>query len=265
MWEAFKDWIFSIIQFFYNFCGDWGLAIIIITVIFRICVAPLMHQSAKSSYYMQKLQPEVAKIQQRYANDPIRQQQEMQKVMATAKSNPIMGCLPVFLQMPIFMALFQVLTYDMPAHIGDISSFTFYNIIPNLVLTPGSALSEGFGTFVPYLIVLLLFATLTFVPAIIMQWGNRNKPGNQFKQMLAISGGMSVMMLFIGWSSPAGVLLFWSTSSLIAVIQQRISQHLVRAKDEREQAEENAAPKKVKPSEIDVERKVKKPKPKKKR
>ena len=47
MWDVFKDWIFDVIQFFYNFCGDWGLAIIIITIIFRILVAPLMHKQAK--------------------------------------------------------------------------------------------------------------------------------------------------------------------------------------------------------------------------
>ena len=50
MWDIFKDWIFDIIQFFYNFCHDWGLAIIIVTIIFRIIVAPLMHKQAKLCY-----------------------------------------------------------------------------------------------------------------------------------------------------------------------------------------------------------------------
>ena len=56
MWDIFKDWIFDIIQFFYNFCHDWGLATIIVTIIFRIIVAPLMHKQAKSNYAMQKVQ-----------------------------------------------------------------------------------------------------------------------------------------------------------------------------------------------------------------
>ena len=54
MWDIFKDWIFDIIQFFYNFCHDWGLAIIIVTIIFRIIVAPLMHKQAKSNYAMRR-------------------------------------------------------------------------------------------------------------------------------------------------------------------------------------------------------------------
>ena len=57
MWDAFKNWIFDVIQFFYNFCGDWGLAIIIVTVIFRLLISPLMHKQTKSSFQMQKVQP----------------------------------------------------------------------------------------------------------------------------------------------------------------------------------------------------------------
>ena len=57
MWEVFKNWIFDIIQFFFGFCQDWGLAIIIVTIIFRVLISPLMHKQTKSSYQMQKVQP----------------------------------------------------------------------------------------------------------------------------------------------------------------------------------------------------------------
>ena len=80
MWEYFKDLIFSIIEFFYNMCGDWGLAIIIVTIIFRILISPLMHKQTKSSYQMQKVQPLIQEIQRKYSNDPTRMQQEMQKL-----------------------------------------------------------------------------------------------------------------------------------------------------------------------------------------
>lgn len=52
MWDVFKDWIFDVIQFFYNVCGDWGLAIIVVTVIFRVLISPLMHKQTKSTYGM---------------------------------------------------------------------------------------------------------------------------------------------------------------------------------------------------------------------
>ena len=103
MWDVFKDWIFNVIQFFYDFCGDWGLAIIIVTIIFRILVAPLMHKQAKSNFQMQKIQPQIQKIQEKYASDQPRMQQEMQRLYAEAKFNPLAGCLPMLLQMPIFI------------------------------------------------------------------------------------------------------------------------------------------------------------------
>ena len=118
MWEVFKNWIFDIIQFFFGFCQDWGLAIIIVTIIFRVLISPLMHKQTKSSYQMQKVQPLMQEIQAKYANDPQRMQEEMQKLYADAKFNPLAGCLPMLLQMPIFIALFQVLR-EMPNYLGS--------------------------------------------------------------------------------------------------------------------------------------------------
>ena len=82
MWDVFKDWIFDIIHFFYDFCGAWGLAIIIVTVIFRILISPLMHKQTKSSFQMQKVQPLMQELQRKYADDQPRLQEEMQKLYA---------------------------------------------------------------------------------------------------------------------------------------------------------------------------------------
>ncbi len=256
MWDIIKNWIFDVIQFFYNFCGDWGMAIIIVTVIFRIIVAPLMHKQAKSSYQMQKVQPLMQEIQRKYADDPMRQQQEMQKLYAEAKFNPLAGCLPMLLQMPIFVALFQVLNEMATRTEG--TSYEFYNLVPSLVTTPSQAFAEGFGTFVPYVILMIVFAGATFLPMILQQMNNKDSA--QRKQTMIISGVMSLFMLWISWGSPAGVLLFWGTSSLIGVAQQQISLRIMKKKDA-----EAAEMIEVKPIEVDVTRKVKKPRPKKKR
>ena len=256
MWDIIKNWIFDVIQFFYNFCGDWGMAIIIVTVIFRIIVAPLMHKQAKSSYQMQKVQPLMQEIQRKYADDPMRQQQEMQKLYAEAKFNPLAGCLPMLLQMPIFVALFQVLNEMATRTEG--TSYEFYNLVPSLVTTPSQAFAEGFGTFVPYVVLMIVFAGATFLPMILQQMNNKDSA--QRKQTMIISGVMSLFMLWISWGSPAGVLLFWGTSSLIGVAQQQISLRIMKKKDA-----EAAEMIEVKPIEVDVTRKVKKPRPKKKR
>ena len=82
MWEAFKDAIFFCIQFFYNFVSDWGLAIIIVTLILRLIMFPFMQKQIKSSYKMQQFQPRMREIQEKYANDQQRQAEELQKVYA---------------------------------------------------------------------------------------------------------------------------------------------------------------------------------------
>ena len=255
MWDAFKDAIFYCIEFFYNFVLDWGLAIIIVTLIFRLLLFPLMQKQIKSSYRMQKFSPRIQEIQKKYANDQQRQAQEMQKVYAEIGFNPITGCLPMLLQMPIFIALFQVLS-EMGTRTEGMN-YTFYNILPNLVASPATMWAQDFLAFLPYGILLLFFAGCTFLPAVLQQMGTNNPQKNQTMIMMAV---MTVMMLWIGWGSPAGVLLFWAASSIFGVGQQIISTQVFKRHD----AAEEAANETVKPIEVDVTRKAKKKRPAKK-
>lgn len=257
MWDAFKDLIFWCINSVYGFAGDWGMAILIVTLIFRVILMPLMRKQIKSSYQMQKVQPLMQEIQQKYADDQPRMQEEMQKLYAEAKFNPLAGCLPIFLQMPIFIALFQVLQ-EMGTRTQG-STYQFYHLVPDLTLTPASSLSQGFLTFLPYLILLLVFAGATFAPMILQQ---RNvADANQRRQTLIMSAFMTVFMLWIGWGSPAGVLLFWGVSSLFGVFQQQITMRALKDEDEKKEAEIVD----VKPVKVEVERKVKKKRPHKSR
>ena len=257
MWEAFKDFIFWIIQAFYNICGDWGLSIIIITLIFRAAITPLMYAQSKSSYNMRKIQPLIAQIKERFPDDVQRQNQETQKLYAEAKFNPLAGCIPMLIQMPIFIALFQVLR-EMSDRVGDTSNYVFYNLVPDLTLTPAGAFEISFTTFIPYLILLAIFALCTFIPTLLMQ--NQAQDPQQKKMTLIMVVVMSIMMIWIGWSSPAGVLLFWGASSLLAIAQQQISMRII----EKKQAQEEVPTYEL-PAEINVTRKVKKPRPTKKR
>lgn len=254
MWEAFKEIIFWTIDFFYQFSHDWGLAIILITIIFRLVLMPLMIKQTKSSFQMQKIQPLISEIQTKFKDDPVRLQEESQKLYAEAKFNPIAGCLPMIIQMPIFIALFQVLN-EMGERTSG-TSYEFYWLVPDLVMRPAEAFAIGFGTFIPYLILMIIFAFATFLPMILQQ---RNNTGQQRNQMMLMAAVMSVMMLFFSWNAPAGVLLFWGTSSVIALAQQQLTMRHLRKKDRI--AEETAE---AKPIEVEVTRKAKKPKPTKK-
>lgn len=256
MWDAFKDWIFSCIQFFSNFVGDWGLAIIIITVIFRLIVAPIMHKQIKSSFQMQKIQPLIKEVQTKFSNDPVRMNEEMQKLYAETKFNPLAGCLPMLLQMPIFLAMFQTLRELGGRQTG--TSYTFYGMVPDLTLTPSEMFSHGIAAFFPYLVLMLVFALATFLPMILQ---NIHNDSAQRNQMLIMGGIMTLMMLWISWGSPAGVLLFWGTSSVIGIFQNQITMRMMKKAEAAKEAEMID----VKPVKVNVERKQKKKRPTKKR
>lgn len=256
MWEAILGAVFQIFAFFEGIVGDWGLAIIVVTIIFRLILTPIMFKQSKSSFQMQKMQPLMNKVRETFADDPVRQSQEMQKIYADTKFNPLTGCLPMFIQIPIFLALFNVLR-DI-SHYTSETDFTFYNIVPDLLISPSTALASGFGAFLPYLILLLVFAGLTFLPVVLQQRQQQNNP--QGKQMMLMMGIMSIFMLFVGWGTPAGVLLFWGTSSIIAVIQSQGSMYILRKRDAEEEAQAE-----LKPIEVNVTRKVQKKRQSKKR
>lgn len=256
MWSAFKDLIFDCIAYLAGVVGDWGLAIIIITIIFRLIVSPIMYKQNKSMHQMQKIQPLIQDVQKRFEGDPVRMNEEMSKLYAETKFNPLAGCLPMLLQMPIFVAMFQTLR---EIGLRDIDAqLTFYNIVPSLTNTPSFAFTQGIGAFIPYVVLMLIFALATFLPMVLQ---NLKNDGPQRNQMLIMAAVMSVMMLWISWSSPAGVLLFWGTSSILGIAQQQVTSRILKKRD----AAAEAAMIDVKPVRVEVERKVKKQRPKKKR
>lgn len=262
MWEAFCGFIFWGMEALWGVVGDWGLAIILATLVLRLILFPLMQSQSKSSFKMQKLQPVIQDIQTRYADQPQKMQEELQKVYAETKFNPLAGCLPLILQMPIFIAMFQVLRDDGGQYIKqylDTTACGFYNILPDLTMSPSVALDSGFMTFLPYGIVLVLFALITFVPMLI----TTPKDSPQYSTTLIMGVVMSVMMLFIGWGSPAGVLLFWATSSIFALCQNLVNRHLLKKEDEAKEAAYVAAH--PEPVKVDVVRKQRKKRPSKKR
>jgi YidC/Oxa1 family membrane protein insertase len=252
VWAAFQDWIFDVINWFYEFVGDWGLAIIIVTIIFRLIITPLVVKQTKSNYAMQKLNPKMQEIRALYADDPQKQQQETQKLYSEAKFNPISGCLPIILQMPIFIALFQVLR-SLTERVDPGTVLTFYGILPDLSLSPQQAFNTGGLLYcIPYYITVALFAVSILVPMLL------NGQARD-KKTLIMSFVMVMFMAWIGVSSPAGVLLFWVASSIIGILTQQILMRKYKKEDEVKEAAE------VKPVKVNVARKEKKARPTKKR
>lgn len=218
--------IFRVLLEIYNTVGDWGLAIIILTILFRLLLWPLTVKQVKSTYEMQKVQPQIKAIQTKYADDKEKQQEELMKFYSEHKVNPFASCLPMLLQMPIFIALYGVLGAkgQMAAHLVGKEPGSFFFILPNIMKSASKVFATDPVGSIPYILILLLFGLSMWIPQLLM-------PGEKSQKM--IGAYMAVFMLFIGWNTPAGVLLYWDTSSLLGIGQQFITQRaLERSKSD---------------------------------
>lgn len=221
MWNAFKDIIFQFLQQIEGVVGDWGLAIIVLTVLVRLALMPLTIKQTRSMYEMQRVQPKIKELQQKYKDDKEKLQEETLKFYQDNKVNPFGGCLPMLLQMPLLIALYQVLggTAEHPGTLmsyltktGEVGRFFF--LVPDIAKTPGAMFAEqGILAAIPYILLVILFGLSVWLPQALM-------PGD--KQQKMIGAYMAVIMLWFGWTAPAGVLLYWDVSSLWGVAQQQI-------------------------------------------
>jgi YidC/Oxa1 family membrane protein insertase len=247
MWDWIINFLYACIAGLEGFVGDWGLAIVLFTVVIRLILLPLTFKQQKSMADMQVLSPMLQEMQTKYADDPQRLNEEMMKFYAEHKFNPLAGCLPMLIQMPVFFALFQVLREHVP------SGASFYDILPDLTMNAGAVFSaSGIVAAIPYVIFVALFGVLTFLPMYLQQNSN-----SMTKSMGLV---MTIMMLFVGWGSPAGVVLYWVTSSAWGVVQQQ----LIFKKKKHDVEVEQAAIAATKPVEVNVVRKAVKPRPRKK-
>ena len=204
MWDWFINFLTWVLASIQGIVGDWGLAVIILTVIIRLLLTPLMAHSTKSTARMQVMQPKLQEIQERYADDPERQAEELRKIYADMKFNPLGGCLPIFLQMPVFFGLFTV-ARQVPA------DACFFNILPSIAQSAQGVLdASGLQAAIPYILFDVLFGVLTFIPMIM----NVTTQSEQQRSQTMIMGGvMALMMLWFGWCVPAAVLLCSRRSS----------------------------------------------------
>jgi YidC/Oxa1 family membrane protein insertase len=243
IWQQFQQLIFQALLYLEGITHDWGMAIILLTLAIRIVLLPLTWKQTKSMVEMQRVQPKLKALQEKYKDDKEKLQEETLKFYSENKVNPFGGCLPLLLQFPVLIALYRVLggTTARPGIMmkylagPPVETASFYNILPNLVLSPKEVWALGdIKMFIPYILLVILFAVSIWLPQALM-------PGD--KQQKMIGGYMAIVMLYFGWISPAGVLLYWDVSSVFGVVQQQITMGIT--KRELAQRESDAAAEKL--------------------
>lgn len=190
MLDTFAEW----------FNGSYGIAILLLTIIVRTLILPLMIKQYNNTKAMQKLQPEMIKIREKYKDDPRKQQEEMMKLYQTHQVNPLAGCLPLLIQMPIFIALYN--SIYMNAAIRD---HTF------LGLQLGVAPSEGAWY---YYIIPIIAAITTFIQSKMMM---AQQPAvGPMKAMLLI---FPVLIFVMAINFAVALPLYWIYSNIYTIIQ----------------------------------------------
>ncbi|MFH1020419.1 MAG: membrane protein insertase YidC [Pseudomonadota bacterium] len=197
-----------LLNFFHGYVGNYGLAIILVTVLIKLLFWPVSQKGMKSMKTMQKLQPKMAKLREKFKDDKQLQQQEMIKLYQTYKVNPVGGCLPMVIQIPVFFALYKVLLQTI-----ELRHAPFFLWITDLAAP--DRLSVGFD--LPFLggipvLTLLMGATMFLQQKMTPATGD---PTQQKVMMF-----MPVIFTFMFLNFASGLVLYWFVNNLLSIGQQ---------------------------------------------
>ena len=233
IWSGASDLLLMILEFFYGLTNSFGMAIVLLTVAVRIALYPLNQKQMTSMQQMQKIQPRLKVLQEKYANDKEKLNQETMRLYKENKVNPAAGCLPLLVQLPILILLFNVLrTYDFAgtSFMGIIlgssttaglaqavgvaadptGNYGLMSVLTGILQNP-SGLTNA-GLYIGNLILLIGISFLT--------WAQQKLSSGSNPQMAMMNTIMPFFMGFICLSMPGGVMLYWGLSSLMGVAQQ---------------------------------------------
>lgn len=225
IWQAITGFIGLILQTIYSLIGNYGVSIIIFTILMRILLFPFSVSQRKNMEQNKLLQPKIKELQAKYKNDPQTLQQKQMELFKEHNFNPLAGCLPLLIQMPIIFALFSVLRNAgefMPAEAINqsflwlpnmIDPDTLANIIPNLELAkslPGL-----------WPIIAALFTWLSMRQTQNNQQLSQDADGPKMPNMSMMTILFPAMILFFGISYSAGLIVYWAVSNIIQFIQEK--------------------------------------------
>jgi YidC/Oxa1 family membrane protein insertase len=186
----------------YKLIPNYGVVIIIVSALSRILFYPMTRSSMRSMQAMQKLQPEMERIRKKYKDDPQQLNQQVMNLYKKHKVNPVGGCLPMLLQMPVFIALYTVLANSVELRHAD-----FVGWIHDLSAPDTLFRLNGFE-----------FHVLPILMAASMFWQQKLTPTDP--RQAALTYIMPLMMLFFFYGFPSGLALYWTVTNLLSVAQQ---------------------------------------------
>jgi len=199
IWGQFSKGLLDILYFFYGFTHNYGIAIILLTLLIYGILSPLTIKQFTSMHKMQIIQPEVQALQKKFKGDPKQMQVEMMKLYRKHKVNPMSGCFPLLIQMPIIFILYRAL-------IG-------FNFSEN----PSFLWIKNLGE--PNIPLLIALGVTMFLQQRITQKTQVQSAGQQ-QGLAKMMQFFPIFIIVMLWSLPSGVMLYWFTSTLFSIFQQ---------------------------------------------
>lgn len=226
-----NDLLGNILRIMYDIVQNYGIAIILFTIFVKLLLLPLTIKQTKSTKAMQDIQPKLQEIQTKYKDKPEKQQQEIMKLYKEADINPIAGCLPFFIQMPILIGLFSVLRE--PWNYGIFESQAAYQAADTSFLFLSNLTEAGnFATIFTTGISVenLIMAILSGSSAYIMQMTMMSTDPKQQETMKTMTYVMTAMSFVWGYTFPAGLALYWVVSNIFSIAQYYLVVSPLKAK-----------------------------------
>ncbi len=209
--------LFLMLNLFYSLIGNFGLAIMMVTIVVKFLMFPLANKSYKAMAKMRILQPEMAKLREKYHDDHLALNKEMMALYKLHRVNPASGCLPLLIQMPVFFALYKVLYVTI-----EMRHAPFFGWLRDLSAPDPSNIFTVFGLIpweTPHFLHLGILPILYCITMIIQQHQQPPPPDPVQAKMLKL---MPFALLFLFASFPAGLVLYWVWSNILSITQQEI-------------------------------------------
>lgn len=191
--------LFLLLQFLHGFTGNYGIAIILLTTLIKTAFAPLSHKSFVSMKAMAALQPQTQALQKKYKHDKMKLNQELMSLYKTNKVNPLGGCLPMVVQIPFFIALFNILYTAI-----ELRQAPFVGWIKDLSVQD------------PYYVLPVLMGVTMFIQ-------QKMQPTTMDPRQAKIMLFLPVIFTFFFLAFPAGLVLYWMTNNILTILQQYVT------------------------------------------
>src|SRR5882672_1265986 len=208
-------WMFLALDYIYRFVGNYGVAILIFTVFVKLLFFPLANTSYRAMSKMKKLQPEMERLRERFKDDKVQQQQAMMQLYSKEKVNPLAGCMPMLIQIPVFFSLYKVLLVSI-----DMRQAPFFGWIKDLSAPEPTSIFNLFGLipFTPPAFLMLGAFPIIMGVTMWVQTSLNPPPADPMQQR--IFSFMPIIFTFMLANFPVGLVIYWTWNNILSITQQ---------------------------------------------